>query len=298
MKKIFLHTFSTLLLMSSLSSCIYENKEAVAAEKPVQKPDEIIIKGSTTVHPLMERIAESFTLNKINEHIKISSSGSMDGIKSLLKDSADIAMSSHKISPEIKAAFRKHNKHYVEYLVAGDALVFAVNVNNPIKKLTLKQIVDIFNGKTTNWKQLGGDNLPISVISRDYKSGTYSFFMEDVLTNDSLSKTAHIQPNNESLLKAISKDKGAIGYTNFSMLDYSVDPVSIAFDNTKDHYIAPRLETVNNMTYKYFRGLYLYYTPEKYQKIKPLMDLVHADTTKHLIEKAGYIPVNQKLIVD
>ena len=246
----------------------------------------------------MQKIVASFALNKANPPVKISSTGSMDGIKYLLKDSTDIAMASHKISPEIKAAFRKHNKHFVEYLVAGDALVFTVNVNNPVKKLTLKQLVGIFDGKITNWKQLGGENLPITVLSRDYKSGTYSFFMEDVLTNDSLSKAAHIQPSNESLLKAIANDKSAIGYTNFSMLDYSVDPVSIAFDNTKNHYVAPRLETVHNMTYKYFRGLYLYYNPEKYQKIKTLMDLVHADTTKHLIEKAHYIPVNQKLIVD
>lgn len=298
MKKVLIQAFSTLFFIGILSGCIYENKYESAIETPVHKQENFIsLKGSTTVHPLMKKLAESFALNENNPQLKITSSGSMNGIKNLLRDSTDIAMASNKISPEIKAAFRKINKHYVEYLIAGDALVFAVNVNNPVKKLTLKQVVDIFTGKVTNWKQVGGENMPITLISRDYKSGTYLFFMEDVLTKDSLSKAAHIELNNENVLKSIAKDKGAIGYTNFSMLDYSVDPVSISFDNTTNH-VAPRMETVNNMTYKYFRGLYLYYNPEKYQKIKPLLDFIHADSTKHLIEKAGYIPVNQKLIVD
>ena len=298
MNRFILKAFSISILFACLTGCIYDNKETSTPPSKAIKHDVIIIKGSTTVHPLLDKIAETFSLHKENPILEISSSGSMNGIKSLLQDSADIAMASHKISPDIKAAFRKKKKHYVEYLIAGDALVFAVNVNNPVKKLTLKQLTDIFTGKITNWKQVGGENLPIYIISRDYKSGTYSFFMEDVMIKDTLSKLTHIVANNESVLKTISKEKGAIGYTNFSMLDYSVDPVSIAFDNTKAHYIAPRLETVNNMTYKYFRGLYLYYTPEKYSKIKPLMDIIHADTTKHFIEKAGYIPVNQKLIVD
>ncbi len=296
MKKIMWKILSSLLLTASLSGCIYERNELAGKDdlKKIADRDMIFITGSTTVYPLMDKISAKFNADKRNPEIILKSSGSTEGINQLLKDSSDVAMSSARMSPELTAAFRKRNKHYVEYLLAGDALVFAVNINNPVKKLLSHQLEDIFNGKITNWKQLGGEDLAIKVISRDQKSGTYAFFMEDVLKHLTLSKTAFIAKNNDEVLKTISGDRAAVGYTNFSMLDYSVDPVSISFDNNS--YIAPRQETVNNMTYKYYRGLYLYYTAEKYPKIKSLLSMIQTDSTNDLITKTGYITVNQKLI--
>lgn len=284
------------LMLWLTCGCVYEYKENKA--KVVSEKDKtIIVKGSTTVNPLMEKLVDNFVVDKKNPKVMVTSSGSMEGFKSLLHDSADIAMSSNKISPEMRADFRKHNKEFVEYLLAGDALVFIVNVNNPIKKLTHNELVGIFTGKIMNWKQLGGENLPIKLFSRDTKSGTYSFFKEMILNQTELSKSAMILKSNEEVLLEVGEEKGAIAYTNFSTLDYSVDPISLSFDDVKTNYIAPRVETVNNMTYKYNRGLYLYYQPEKYQKIKPLMDMIHADSTQKLIGKVGFIPVNTKLMM-
>ena len=284
------------LMLWLTCGCVYEYKENKA--KVVSEKDKtIIVKGSTTVNPLMEKLVDNFVVDKKNPKVMVTSSGSMEGFKSLLHDSADIAMSSNKISPEIRADFRKHNKEFVEYLLAGDALVFIVNVNNPVKKLTHNELVGIFTGKIVNWKQLGGENLPIKLFSRDTKSGTYSFFKEMILNQVELSKSAIILKSNEEVLLEVGEEKGAIAYTNFSTLDYSVDPISLCFDDVKSNYIAPRVETVNNMTYKYNRGLYLYYQPEKYQKIKPLMDMIHADSTQKLIGKVGFIPVNTKLMM-
>jgi phosphate transport system substrate-binding protein len=290
--------FTIIALTSILTSCIYDKREQVAKKEKDKTSSTIIIKGSTTIHPLMEKLTDNFLLSHKDLKIQISSSGSMEGIKSLLRDSADIAMSSHEISPEVKAGFIQLKKHYVEYLVAGDALVFAVNTKNPVRKLSSKQITDIFSGKITNWKDVGGKDAKIKVISRDYRSGTYAFFKEEVMQNAKLSKSTALKVTNEDVLSTISKDINAIGYTNFSMLNYSVEPLSIAFESDTAHYIAPRLESVSNMTYKYSRGLFLYYNPDKYQKIKSLMEMLHADSTKLLIEKACYIPVNQKLITD
>jgi phosphate transport system substrate-binding protein len=276
--------------------CVKKNKENHA--KVVSEKDKtIIVKGSTTVNPLMEKLVENFVVNNKNLKVMVTSSGSMEGFRSLLHDSADIAMSSNKISPEMRADFRTRNKEFVEYLLAGDALIFIVNVNNAVKKLTHNELVGIFTGKIVNWKQLGGEDLPIKLFSRDSKSGTYSFFKEMILNQVELSKSAIILKSNEEVLLKVGEEKGAIAYTNFSTLDYSVDPINLCFDDLKTNYIAPRVETVNNMTYKYNRGLYLYYQPEKYQKIKPLMDMIHADSTQKLIGKFGFIPVNTKLMM-
>ena len=284
------------LMLGLFCGCVYEYKENKA--KVVSEKDKtIIIKGSTTVNPLMEKLIERFNNKKHKLNVLISSSGSMEGFKSLLNDSADIAMSSNKISPEMRAEFRKHNKEFVEYLLAGDALVFIVNVNNPIKKLSHNELVSIFTGKIVNWKQLGGENIPIKIYSRDTMSGTFSFFKEMILNSVPFIKNAIFLKSNEEVLLEVQDELGAISYTNFSTLDYSVDPLSLSFDDLKSKYVSARVETVNNMSYKYNRGLYLYYQPEKYQKIKPLMDMIHADSTQKLIGKIGFIPVNTKLMM-
>jgi phosphate transport system substrate-binding protein len=243
----------------------------------------------------MEKLTQKNDSIKIKINTKISSLGSLEGFKNLLADSTDIAMSSNKISPEMRAKFRENNTEYVEYILAGDALVFVVNVNNPIKKLNEIQLINILNGNIKNWKQVGGKDLPINVLSRDIKSGTYSFLKETVLKSTNLVASAKIYQSNEEIIEDLSKDESAISFTNFSSLNYSVDPLSISFDNNSIDYIAPRSETVNNMKYKYLRGLYLYYKPENYQKIKPLMEVLNSDVTQKLISKSGYIIVTNKL---
>jgi len=295
MKNYYLKSLFASFLLLSLFSCAYEYKE-VANKVVDDKGKHIVVKGSTTVHPLMEELKELFESNPKNAKVEVTSTGSLEGLESLLHDSADIAMASNKITPELRAEFRKVNKEFVEYLLAGDALVFVVNVNNAVKKLTIKELQDIFTGKITNWNQVGGPSLPIKVVSRDIHSGTFSFFKESLLQEGNLFPGAAIYHSNLEVLKEVSKDKVAIGYTNFSTLDYSVDPLSISFDNSKI-YVSPRVETVNNMTYKYNRGMYLYYNPEKYRKIKPLMDMIHADSTQKFIGEQGFIPVNTKLMM-
>lgn len=292
--KMYLKLVCCLILISNLTACVYKYKEH-ENKVELKKEDLIIIKGSTTVHPLMEKLTQKNDSIKIKINTKISSLGSLEGFKNLLADSTDIAMSSNKISPEMRAKFRENNTEYVEYILAGDALVFVVNVNNPIKKLNEIQLINILNGNIKNWKQVGGKDLPINVLSRDIKSGTYSFLKETVLKSTNLVASAKIYQSNEEIIEDLSKDESAISFTNFSSLNYSVDPLSISFDNNSIDYIAPRSETVNNMKYKYLRGLYLYYKPENYQKIKPLMEVLNSDVTQKLISKSGYIIVTNKL---
>ncbi|MEY5047312.1 MAG: hypothetical protein RLZZ175_671 [Bacteroidota bacterium] len=287
-----------LITCISTFACVYEYKEKKhSTTKNDEKNKTIIINGSTTVHPLMDLICKKFIEKNNTISVQLTSSGSAEGLKSLTKDSTDIAMASNKITTDQKVEFRKKNKEYVEYLLAGDALVFIVNVNNPVKKLTENELLQIYNGKINNWKQIGGLDLPIKIVSRNQKSGTFSFFKEIFLKNNTLISNIQFYENNEDILKSVANDKSVIGFTNFSTLDYSVDPINISFDNSKTNYIAPRSETVNNMTYKYYRGLYLYYNPEKYQKIKPLFELLHSDSMQELITKSGYIKVNQNLIL-
>lgn len=288
-------------MVAMLSSCYQPEVQASMTTTPlvdsVVKAAPIIqVSGSTTILPIMEKIvAYAMSESNPNYQVTIDATGSKDGFEDLLNGNADIAMASHTISKKTKAAFRTAKIEYVEFLLAGDALVFVVNVNNPIKRLTQEQLVQVFTGQINNWKLIGGADAPIHVVSRDTMSGTYHFMKEEVLKHGQFAPQHVTLKSNEELFKAVAHDPLSIGYTSFSNLDYSVEPLNVSFDMGKT-YISPRVETVHNLTYRLFRGLYLYYKAESFEKVKPLMEIVKADTTQKIIKKNGYIPTNHQLI--
>ncbi len=247
------------------------------------------------MQPIMQNVANYFMSNNSAINVKIDPIGSNEGLKAMYHDSADIAMSSHEIADSVRGMFRKKKIEFGEFLLAGDALVFVVNVNNGVKKLTSEQVISIYSGETNNWKQVGGEDAPIVLFSRDVNSGTYSFFKDVILDKGHIHNAASSMKDNQTIITSIAKDKNAIGYTSFSNLDYSVNPLDISFDEGKT-YVSPRIETINNLKYKYFRGLFLYYKPEAYAKIKPFLDTVKSDTVQKIIRTSGYIPLSHRLI--
>jgi phosphate transport system substrate-binding protein len=253
------------------------------------------ISGSTTMEPILESVSLYFQSKNPSFDISIEAKGSNEGVKDVWLDSADIAMSSHQISDSMVASFRKAKMEYAEFLLAGDALVFVVNVNNPVTKMTDEALKKIYKGAITDWKELGGTEGYIKLYSRDVSSGTFNFFKEKILEGTEPILGVNLLKDNESIMKAVAKDKNAIGYVSFANLDYSVEPLGISFDEGKT-FVQPRVETVNNLKYKYFRGLYLYYKPEAYAKIKPFIDSVKTDTVQMIIRKGGYIPLSHNLI--
>lgn len=255
----------------------------------------IVVAGSTTMEPIMKAVSHYFLSSHPNYTITIAAKGSNDGLNAIWKDSAHIAMSSHKMSDSIVAEFRKKKIEYAELLLAGDALVFIVNTNNPIHKLTNTQLEKILTGTIKDWQEVGGTTHPIQVYSRDMRSGSFSFLQDVVLSQNRITASAVFKDHNEDILEAISTDKNAIGYVSFANLDYSINPVSISFDDGLT-FIAPREETVNNLKYKYFRSLYLYYKPEVYHKVKSFLDVLKADTVQKIIQDNGYIPLSHRLI--
>ena len=300
MKRILLVCLTYGLLTSCYDPNVQESKSL--ANPKLKKDDDsdsdkiqVVITGSTTMEPIMESVTSYFLSKNPHYNISILASGSNQGIKDILGDSADIAMSSNQISDSMIAVFRKKKTEYAEFLLAGDALVFVVNINNSVTKLTDENLKKIYKGEIKDWKELDGAEGSIKLYSRDANSGSFSFFKETILGKTSPGEGIAYLKDNESIMKAVAKDKNAIGYVSFAKLDYSVEPLGISFDEGKT-YVQPRVETVNNLKYKYFRGLYLYYKPENYTKIKALIDTVKTDTVQKIIRKGGYIPLSHSLI--
>ena len=176
---------------------------ALFAGGPVSAQDKIIIDGSTTVGPIAKAFAEYYMQKNPGVNITVSESGSGNGAKSLVNGTCDVAdMSRFMKAEEFKAAIEK-GIYPVAHVVAIDGIAIIVHPSNPVSGLTVEQVRDIYTGKITNWKQVGGPNVRIVMISRDTNSGTYESFEELVMKNAKLANTAEYVGSNGAIRQRV-----------------------------------------------------------------------------------------------
>ena len=255
-----------------LISCKKESKE------------KIIVKGSTTVLPITQKVSEAYRAkNKIS--ITIEGSGSGNGIKSLIDSTCDIANSSREMKEaELSSASEKGLK-VKEITVAYDMIVPVVNPANPIKDLTTAQLRAIYDGSVTNWKELGGNDGKIVVISRDTSSGTYEIWHEKVMNKKDVKQEALLQASNGAIVSSVANNPLAIGYIGFGYINNSVKPLVI--DN-----VEPLLENGKSGKFPISRKLYMYVDENKLSaESKKFIDYIIGSEGQKLVKEAGFIPL-------
>ncbi|MCM8792389.1 MAG: substrate-binding domain-containing protein [Candidatus Omnitrophica bacterium] len=150
-----------------------------------QKTKNVIqIKGSDTMVNLVQAWAEAYMQKKPDVFIAVTGGGSGTGIASLISGTSDIASSSRQIKDKEKEMAREKGIEPYEVKVALDGLAVVINPANPLEKLTLQELREIFTGKITNWKEVGGEDRKIVLLSREVNSGTHIYFKEHVLKKD------------------------------------------------------------------------------------------------------------------
>ena len=173
----------------------------------------VTVKGSDTLVILAQKWAEIYMKKHPETKIQVTGGGSGIGFAALQNNTTDIADASRPIKAAERAAcIKSFGKSPREYKVALDGLSVYVNANSKLEELNLDQLKDIFTGKVTNWKDLGGTDSPITVYSRENSSGTYEFFKEHVLKGQDFVSSAQTMPGTAALLQAVSKDPNGIGY--------------------------------------------------------------------------------------
>ena len=243
------------------------------------------IKGSDTVLPVAQQTAERF----MNQHPDTRVTGTGVGISALLDNTTYIAMASRPIKFSEKMKIKSAGEDVAEIVVAYDALAVVAHPSNPVKQLTRQQLEDIFRGKITNWKQVGGDDRKIVVYSRETSSGTYEFFKESVLKNKNYMASSLSMPATGAIIQSVSQTKGAIGYVGLAYVSPRVKTLSVSYDGK--HYAAPTVENATNKTYPIVRPLYYYYNVKKKAEIDPLVQYILSPDGQDIIKKSGYIPV-------
>lgn len=182
----------------------------------------VSISGSTSVGPVMEAEAEAFKTKKPDVSIEINQIGSSAGIKNAMEGVSEIGMASRDLKGEEKQAGLK------EVEIAYDGIALITHKNNPVKDLTLAQIKDIYTGKITNWKELGGNDAPIVVVSREDGSGTRDAFQEIVgFKAEELTVNSQISDGSGNIKSLVQGNENAIGYISFSYVDDSVSAVKV-----------------------------------------------------------------------
>jgi len=258
--------------------------------------DKLVLDGSTTVGPIAKAFAEYYMSQNPGVNVTVNESGSGNGAKSLINGVCDIAnMSRFMKDNEFKAAV-EGGVFPVAHVVAMDGLPVLVHPSNPVKAMTLSQVRDIYMGKITNWKEVGGPDKDIVVITRDTNSGTYETFHNLVMTHkvagekvkEKIKEGAEYVGSNGAVRQRVQSTPAAIGYAGLGFVDKTVKALEI-----DDVY--PTADTVSSGKYPIARPLFMF--TNGYPK---LGSHVHAFVTLHLgekgqeiIEDIGFVPVTK-----
>lgn len=165
-----------------------------------------------------------------------------------------------------------------------------MNPENPVSELTFDQLRGIYNGTISNWKDVGGEDLKIVVISRDSSSGTYEYFKEEVLQGDEYRPDALTQPATGGIVGEVSQNPNAIGYIGVAYLDDSVKALNLDAGNGSE---APTSENILSGAYPLSRALYFYTNGEPSGLTKEFTDFVLSETGQSLVSEVGYFPVER-----
>ena len=248
--------------------------------------ENIIIDGSTTVGPIAKAFAEFYKESHPDVNITISESGSGNGVKSLINKACNIAnLSRFMKDSEFKSGVA-NGVLPVAHVVAFDGLAVIVNPKNKIRSLTMSDIAAIYTGKITNWKQLGGDDAKIVVVSRDTNSGTYETFNELVLKKAKIVKDAEYVGSNGQARTRVNTTKDAIAYVGLGFVDDTVKPLSIEG-------ILPNPKSITSGKYPIARPLFMFTNgyPKMGGDIFNFVTLHLSGEGREIISDLGYIPV-------
>ncbi len=245
---------------------------------------ELVIKGSTTVLPIAQKAAEAYMLQNPGVKISLSGGGSGNGIKAIIDGTAHIGNASRFIkSKEVNLAGSK-NVYPVPFRIALDAIVPVVHPKNKVADLTMGQLKDIYLGKITDWKEVGGTPGKIVVISRDSSSGTFGVWKDMVMEKSRVVPSALTVPSNGAIVQAVAGTPGAIGYVGLGYLTPEIKAVTV-------NSIPGSEENTLNGSFPISRGLFMFTNGWPRGDTMGFISFILSKKGQELVKEAGSIPV-------
>ncbi len=244
----------------------------------------LVITGSTTVLPIAQAAAEEFMKSNPDVNISVSGGGSGNGIKSMIDSTCDIATSSRFVkSNEVTMACEK-SVLMVPHRVALDCVVPVVHKEHFLREITMAQLKDIYMGKITNWKELGGSDQKIVVVSRDTSSGTYEVWSEKVLNSERVTPQALLQASNGAVAQLVAGNKYAIGYVGIGYLNEELQPLTI--DG-----VAASADTALDGSFPVSRALFMFTNGWPVGDAMRFLNYLGSPLGQALAKKEGFVPI-------
>lgn len=235
----------------------------------------ITLAGSTAFQPFAEKLAEQYmTQNSVN--VTVQGGGSAVGIQAAASGTAQIGMADLVTLPD-------EAKSLTATVVAQDGIVIIVHPSNKVENLTMEQIRGIFNGTITNWKEVGGIDAPITVVSREAGSGTRSSF-EQIVKDVKLKKDALIQDSNGTIREAVANDAKSVGYISHGLVNEKIKALKVdSFECTT--------EAISGGNYKLVRPIFLLTKGAPEGEAKNFIDYILSAEGQNTIKTNGLLSV-------
>ena len=252
----------------------------------------IQIKGSDTLINLVQRLAEEYMDTDGRHMVAVTGGGSGTGVAALINGRCDVANSSRPMKEhELKQA-EARGVTPQEVVIAMDGLSVIVHPDNTVDKLTVAEIGKIFRGEATNWSELGGPDMPITLYGRQSNSGTFIFFRDAVLKGDYSPKMNHMN-GNAQITEAIKQDRSGIGYVGVGYVknEPSGKILKVATEAGGVYASPLNSEEVKSGAYPIARPLNQYVNGSPGGAVKDFLAFELSPEGQAIVESEGFFPI-------
>jgi len=278
---------AALALSVAAVGCTGGTAEKTSTDAAAELTGSINVEGSDTMVNLAQAWAESFQGTNPGVMIAVKGGGSGTGIAALINGTVDFADASRQMKEEEISQAQANGVTPTEIEVAKDGIAVVVNPANGVVDLTLDQLGRIYRGEVTNWKDVGGKDAQIVLLSRDSSSGTYEYFKEEVVGKDKeYAKTAKLLASTQAIIDETKNNPNAIGYVGLGYV--TADVKVVAVDG-----VAASAESALDGSYALSRGLYLYSNGEPTGVMKAYVDYILSAEGQKVVTDQGFVPVTK-----
>lgn len=268
---------------------------AVAAPQTEQRA--IQNKGSDTLVNVALAWAEAYREVDPSVSIAVTGGGSGTGIAALINGTVDIANASRAMNQDEINQAQANGIEPVEHVVAIDALAVIVNLENPVSKLTIGQLADMYTGRITNWQEVGGSDAPIVLLSRETNSGTHVYFLEEVVrqgsseNSDIFAPQTLLMPSSVGITSEIRRNPNAIGYDGLGYVDTEHEKVIAIASDSDSAFVLPTVATASAGDYPLSRNLFMYTAGEPAGVVAEYLGWILSADGQAIVAQLGFVPL-------